>query len=175
MEPLLDQLKRLWIDRRQAVDQQFERTLSFGDYIVDRWEKAKALHFGDGTSVYDSCLVIGDVRVGENTWIGPFTVLDGSGKLEIGNYCSISSGVQIYTHDSVAWATSGGKSTIKRAPTKIGSCCYIGPNTVIAKGVTIGDHCIIGANSVVLKNIPSNCKAIGNPAKIIKNNKKRSS
>ena len=33
---------------------------------------------------YDSVLVIGDVQVGKNTWIGPFVVLDGSGGLEIG-------------------------------------------------------------------------------------------
>ena len=33
--------------------------------------------------------------------------------------------------------------------------------------MTIGDNCIVGAGSVVTKNIPENCVAAGNPAKVI--------
>ncbi len=145
----------------------FKRILPFGDYFVDRWEKAKELNFGDGASIYDSSLVFGDVSVGRHTWIGPFTVLDGTGGLEIGEYCSISTGVQIYTHDTVEWSITGGKAKPKRTPTKIGSRCYIGPNTIIVKGVTIGDGCIIGANSLVNKDIPTGSKAFGSPCRII--------
>ena len=55
-------------------------------------------------------LVIGDVKVGSHTWIGPNVILDGSGGgLEIGDYCSIDAGAQIYTHDTVMWAISGGQ------------------------------------------------------------------
>ena len=107
MSDLLQQLKTLWLERRRAVQRQYRRSLPLADYVVDRWEKARELGFGEGTSIYDSALVIGDVQVGRNTWIGPFTVLDGSGGLTIGSNCSISSGVQIYSHDSVAWAISG--------------------------------------------------------------------
>lgn len=149
------------------VQERWNRSLPFGDYIVDRWEKAKALGFGEGSSIYDSALVLGDVIVGKNTWIGPFTVLDGSGGLVIGDYCSISAGVHIYTHDTVEWATSGGKVPAAQASVKIGSCCYVGPNAIISKGVMIGDGCVIGANSLVNKDIPSGSKAWGTPAKII--------
>lgn len=100
----LQQLKRFWLERRSELDRKFQRTLPFGDYVVDRWEKAQVLGFGRGTSIYDSALVLGDVQVGENTWIGPFTLLDGTGGLSIGSFCSISAGVQIYTHDTVDWA-----------------------------------------------------------------------
>ena len=52
--------------------------------------------------MYDNVLVLGDVIVGRNTWIGPGCILDGSGGgLEIGDWCSISAGVQIYTHNTV--------------------------------------------------------------------------
>ena len=164
---LFQELRGLWRARRQEVNSRWQRTLPFADYVVDRWEKAKLLGFGKGTSIYDSSVVICDVRVGENTWIGPFTVLDGSGGLTIGSYCSISAGVQIYTHDTVQWAISGGKAQPERSPTQIGSRCYLGPNTVIAKGVTIGDGCVIGANSMVLENIPSGSKAVGSPCQVI--------
>jgi len=163
---LLKELQALLGQQQNSVRQQWNRSLPFADYIVDRWQKAAALGFGEGASIYDSALVLGDVKVGKHTWIGPFTVLDGSGVLEIGDYCSISAGVQIYTHDTVQWAISGGKEQSKRAPVQIGHNCYIGPNVIISKGITIGDGCVIGANSFVNRDIPPEMKAWGTPAQI---------
>ena len=148
----------------------FNRSLSFGDYFVDRWEKAKLLGFGEGTSIYNNVLVLGDVKVGKNCWIGPNVILDGSGGLEIGDNCSISAGVQIYSHDSVKWALSGGKKSYEYAKTIIGNNVYIGPNVIIQKGVKIGDRVVIGANSFVNCDIPSNSKAYGSPVKIKRKN-----
>ena len=151
---------------RREKDAEWNRSLPMGDYFVDRWEKARALGFGENASIYDSALVFGDVKVGANTWIGPFTILDGVGGLTIGENCSISAGVQIYTHDSVARAVTGGQADLDRAPTEIGSRCYIGPNTVIAKGVTIGEGSVIGACSLVLDDIPPGSKAFGAPCRV---------
>lgn len=167
MASLLQELKSFWLLRRREVAERFNRTLPFGDYIVDRWEKAKELGFGEGTTIYDSSLVLGDVKVGKNTWIGPFTILDGSGGLEIGSNCSISAGVQIYSHDTVGRSVSGGVVPVVRAGTKIGSDCYLGPNVVIAKGVSIGDKAVIGANSLVLTDIPAGSKAFGTPCRVV--------
>lgn len=164
---LLQDLRDLFNRRELEVRKLWRRGLPFGDYIVDRWEKAAKLGFGDGSSIYDSSIVLGNVRVGCHTWIGPFTVLDGSGGLEIGDYCSISAGVQIYTHDTVSWAVSGGERQSEMAPVKIGSRTYIGPGVIIAKGVTIGSGCVIGANSFVNHTIPDHFKAWGTPARLI--------
>lgn len=163
---LLEVLRMLWSSQREDIDARFRRTLPFGDYIVDRWEKARALGFGDGTSIYDSAVVLGEVQVGAGTWIGPFVVLDGSGGLSIGSNCSISAGVQIYSHDSVKWAVSGGTAPYEYARTTIGNNCYIGPNTIIAKGVVVGDGSVIGANSLVLEAVPAGSTAYGNPCKV---------
>ena len=138
-----------------------------GELFTDRWEKAKFLEFGEGTSIYDSALVIGDVNVGSKTWIGPNVILDGSGGLIIGSFCSISANVQIYSHDTIKWATSGGVKPYEYAPTSIGNNCYIGPNVIIQKGVRIGDGVIVGANSFVNRDIASGSKIAGSPAKII--------
>jgi len=117
--------------------------------------------------MYDNVLVLGDVKVGRNTWIGPGCILDGSGRgLEIGDWCSISAGVQIYTHHTVNRSISLGARPIEYAPTKIGNGVYIGPNAVIQMGVTIGDKAIVGANSFVNRDIPANAKAFGSPARI---------
>jgi acetyltransferase-like isoleucine patch superfamily enzyme len=163
----LEGLRALFRKLQAEVAARWNRTLPFGDYVVDRFEKARLLGFGEGASIYDSALVLGSVKVGEKTWIGPFTVLDGSGGLEIGSFCSISAGVQIYTHDTVAWALSAGAREPERAPTRIGSRCYLGPNTVVAKGVTIGDGCVIGANSLVLEDVPAGSKAFGTPCRVV--------
>ena len=146
--------------------EKFNRSLPFGDYFVDRWGKAKLLGFGEGTSIYDNVLVLGNVKVGKHCWIGPNVILDGSGGLEIGDYVSISAGVQIYSHDSVKWAISGGKESYEYAKTIIESNVYIGPNVIIQKGVKIGNRVVIGANSFVNKDILDNSKAYGTPIKI---------
>ena len=164
---MLASLRWFWRVRQKLIRKKWGRILPFSDYVVDRWEKARLAGFGEGSSVYDSCLILGDVKVGMHTWIGPFTILDGSGGLAIGDFCSVSAGVQIYSHDSVQWALSAGKSKYDKAPTRIGSNCYIGPNSIIAKGVNIGDGCIIGANSLVLTDIPNHSKAFGTPCRVI--------
>jgi acetyltransferase-like isoleucine patch superfamily enzyme len=87
--------------------------------------------------------------------------------LEIGDHCSISSGVQIYSHETVEWALTGGKAKYRYAPTRIGNSCFIGSLTVIRMGVKIGDHVLIGAQSFVNKDLPAYSIATGCPAKII--------
>jgi acetyltransferase-like isoleucine patch superfamily enzyme len=159
-------LLEIFYTLRKEKKEKFNRVLPFGDNFVDRNEKAEFLGFGKGTTVYDNVVVLGDVKVGKNTWIGPNVILDGSGGLEIGSNCSISAGVQIYSHDSVKWALSGAKDNYDYSKTSINDNCYIGPNVIIEKGVSIGKGCIIGANSFVNQDIPDNSKAYGTPVKI---------
>lgn len=168
MDNLYQKILDVFNNLRKEKKLRYNRVLPFGDNFVDRKEKAEFLGFGKGTTVYDNVVVLGDVKVGENTWIGPNVILDGSGGLEIGSNCSISAGVQIYSHDSVKWAVSGGKEKYDFNKTVVKDNCYIGPNVIIEKGVTIGNCCIIGANSFVNKNIPENSKAYGTPVIINK-------
>lgn len=162
---MLKRLTKLFFKLRDKVKKDFDRVLPLGDYFVNRWEKAQYLGFGQNSSIYDSSMVLGDVRVGENCWIGPFTILDGSGgTLQIGDHCNISAGVQIYTHDTVERVLFD--QEISKGNVSIGNHCYIGPNVIISKGVKIGNYVVIGANSFVNKDIPSNSKAFGTPVKI---------
>jgi acetyltransferase-like isoleucine patch superfamily enzyme len=164
---LRQELAALMARMREERWARWRRVLPVGDELSDRWEKARFLGFGEGASIYDSSLVIGDVRVGRGTWIGPFTVIDGSGGVEIGDWCSIAAGVQIYSHDSVAWALTGGKAAYRRAPTRIGDCCYVGPLSVIARGASIGNRCVIASHSLVTGAVPDFSIAAGTPAKVI--------
>jgi acetyltransferase-like isoleucine patch superfamily enzyme len=146
----------------------FNRRVSFGDLITDRWQNAQDYGFGEGTSCYDNVLIIGQVTVGRHTWIGPNVILDGTGGgLVIGDHCSISSGVQIYTHNTVMRSVTLGEAPIDYAPTWLGDGVYIGPNSVIAMGTVIGNCAVIGAMSFVNQEIPAAKKAWGSPARIM--------
>ena len=155
------ELKKLIAIKRLQIKNKFNRHISIQDLFSDRWETAKFYGFGEGASCYNNVLIIGDVTVGKNTWIGPNVILDGSGKLEIGKYVSISAGVQIYTHDTVQWSNSMGKKKIDQQTTKIGDGVFIGSNSVISRGVNIGHQAIIGAMSFVNKDIPPFSKFYG--------------
>lgn len=147
--------------------QDWHRDLPFAELLSDRFTRAASLGFGEKASIYEASYVYGDVRVGEGTWVGPFTILDGTGGLTIGRHCSISAGVQMYTHDSVKWALSGGAAEYDRAPVSIGDACYVGPMSVIAKGVTIGDHVLVAGGSLLTRDVPAFTIVGGTPAKPI--------
>jgi hypothetical protein len=77
LKNLFEKLVELKLELDHYFKQKFNRNLPFAEVLFDRWDKSKSLGFGKGTSVYDSCHVFGDVRVGENVWVGPFTIIDG--------------------------------------------------------------------------------------------------
>jgi acetyltransferase-like isoleucine patch superfamily enzyme len=165
-DPLHDRLSRLATLHEEMRDR-WKRDLPAAELLSDRWERARRLGFGEGANIYESAYVYGDVSVGADTWIGPLVLLDGTGGLTIGERCNISAGAQIYTHDTVQQVLTDGVAGIDRAPVSIGAACHIGPQTVIAKGVTIGDHTVIGACSYVNRDIPPYTVAVGVPCRPI--------
>lgn len=54
------------------------------------------------------------------------------------------------------------------APVTIKKNAWITVGVIVLAGVTIGEGAVVTAGSVVTKDIPSNCLAGGNPAKVIK-------
>jgi acetyltransferase-like isoleucine patch superfamily enzyme len=110
--------------------------------------------------------ITGDPEIGEGTWIGAFTVIDGSGGLHIGVGCDVASGVHIYTHNTVRRCVSGRSYPhVDRAPVHIGDRVFIGANAVVLMGVTIGDEAVVGAGAVVTKDVPSGAVVAGVPAR----------
>lgn len=159
-------LRRLQKSLQKEKRARFSRRVPFGDLITERSDNAAEYGFGEGTTCYDSVVILGDVKVGKNCWIGPNVLLDGTGGLEIGDYVCIDSGVQIYSHDSSQRFVNFGRTEDPRAPTQIGSGVFIGPNVLITMGVSIGDRVMIGAMSFVNKSIPSGSVAFGSPARV---------
>jgi acetyltransferase-like isoleucine patch superfamily enzyme len=112
--------------------------------------------------------IVGDPSIGEGTWIGAFTVIDGSGGLTIGAGCDISAGAQIYTHSSARRCVSGRRyPTVDRAPVTIGDRVFVGANAVITMGVTVGDGSVVGAGAVVTHDVPAGVVVAGVPARVV--------
>lgn len=61
------------------------------------------------------------------------------------------------------------RQKIGTAPIEIGDDVWIGARCQILKGVHIGARSIIAAGSIVTKDIPADCIAGGNPAKVVRN------
>ena len=73
------------------------------------------------------------------------------------------------THDGGVWVFREKHPDIDVfAPIHVGNNVYIGARTIILPGVTIGDNVVIGAGAVVSRDIPSDCVAVGIPARPLK-------
>jgi acetyltransferase-like isoleucine patch superfamily enzyme len=117
-------------------------------------------------SPHPTAWITGDPAIGDGTWVGAFTVLDGSGGLRIGRGCDISCGVQIYTHNTVRrCVTAREYPHVDRAPVTIGDHVFLGANAVVLMGVTIGDRAVVGAGAVVTKDVPPGTVVTGVPAR----------
>jgi acetyltransferase-like isoleucine patch superfamily enzyme len=168
-------LQKLWTSLielhhfcREHTRKNYKRVNPFMEDIFDWAEKGSyCMQEDKGITIYDSATLIGDVKIGEHTWIGPFCMLDGGGGLEIGKFCSISTGCQLLSHDTINWALSGGKMAYEYAATKIGDCCFLGVNAVVTKGVAVGNHCLVGAGAVVTQDVADNTIVGGVPAEPI--------
>lgn len=148
--------------------EKYNRLNPFNENLIN-WESKAIRWFGENKNItiYDSTTLVGDIEIGEDTWIGPFCSLDGTGGLKIGSHCSISAGTHIQSHDSAKWALSGGVEQYNYQRVVIGNNCFIGVNCIITAGVTIGETCLVGAGAVVTKSFDDNSIIVGVPAKKI--------
>lgn len=110
------------------------------------------------------------IELGEDISIASFSLLDYSGFLKIGNHCTISEGVKIYTHTHKFKQDQLNikEAEVVRTSLEIEEYVWIGANAIILPSVTkIGKGVIIGAGSVVTKNVEAYEIVAGNPAKKI--------
>jgi acetyltransferase-like isoleucine patch superfamily enzyme len=118
----------------------------------------------------------GKIEIGDHSGASA-VVISSRSSVKIGRYCNIGGNVRIYDHDfhSLDAETRRGPLDSGHCVTKpiiIGDDVFIGAESIILKGVNIGDGAIIGAGAVVTRNIPAGGIAVGNPAQLLKSQRK---
>ena len=113
---------------------------------------SKMAQIGYGNVIFQNVVITSNVKIGNHVIILRNSAI--SHDDIIGDYTCITSGVCI----------SGGVT--------IGKSCYLGANCSIKEYVKIGEYSLIGMGSVVLNNVPKNSVVVGNPARVIRVNKK---
>lgn len=110
--------------------------------------------------------LIGWYRPGDKYFTISKTTMIGKGCFFEHPYATILNAESIGENFFCIQCTTLGNKNEKR-PT-IGNNVTLGANVIIIGDVKIGNKVTIGAGSVVVKDLPDNCVAVGNPAKVIK-------
>ena len=109
-----------------------------------------------------------NISIGDGSWANyGLTVLDVA-TVVIGADVLIGPNCSLYT---ALHPTEPGPRRAKwesSAPITLEDNVWLGGSVVVCPGVTNGENSIIGAGAVVTRDIPANCIAVGNPARVIK-------
>jgi acetyltransferase-like isoleucine patch superfamily enzyme len=122
-----------------------------------------------GKDIYLGTWSRGKITVGNNSYIGRWSIILAYESVSIGNDCLIAPGCHI---TDVNHGTASGelmrKQPLVSKPIRIGNNVWIGAGCSILPGVTIGDGAVVGARAVVTHDVPANAVVAGIPAKIIR-------
>lgn len=158
------------LDELELWKKQINIAISIGNPIV----KKKIVETIQNKNVIYPTLIHPNVVIGDNNFV------------EIGRGCIICSSNIITTNIKIKdfvilnLACTIGHDTIINdyaafmpsvnisGEVDIGRCVYCGTNATIINQIKIGENTIIGAGAVVTKDLPSDCTAVGMPARPIK-------
>lgn len=130
--------------------------------------RSKGVAFGDAVTLNRYAYVQGGregVVLGNNVEVNNFSIINGTGGVEIGNDVLIGPGARIisFQHQFAA-GTPIRRQPVTGKPIRIHDDVWIGANAVILAGVTVGRGAVIGAGAVVHRDVPENGVVAGVPA-----------
>jgi len=110
---------------------------------------------------------LSSLKIGDLCHLGDYSFINTARAVKIGDEVGLGQNTRIYTHGVY-------QNFLKGFPCEFGSVTLEDrvwcPNAMILPNVTIGHDTVVGAGAVVTESLPSNCLAVGVPAKVIKPN-----
>lgn len=132
---------------------------------------------GEGTSIWQFCIVLPGAKIGKNCNICAFCFLEND--VAIGNNVTIKSHISLWDGVEIDDNVHIGPNVVftndlrHRSKKKyelrrihIGEGASIGANSTILAGTKIGKYVMTGIGSVITKDIPDYALVYGNPARI---------
>ncbi|MFM2136300.1 MAG: hypothetical protein RL021_1700 [Bacteroidota bacterium] len=128
----------------------------------------------ESSFVHPTAVVIGNVIIGKDVYIGPGAVIRGDwGGIVIEDGCNVQENCVVHMFPGITvYLREGahiGHGAIIHGST-IGKNSLVGMNAVVMDNVRVGEGCIIGALTFVPEGmeIPDRKIVVGNPGKIVK-------
>jgi tetrahydrodipicolinate N-acetyltransferase len=106
------------------------------------------------------------ISIGDHTFINYGSSIAAYKQVKIGRHCLL--GHHLLIVDRNEHGVEQREVAPPAAPVIIEDHVWIGSHAIILPGVRIGRHAAIGAGSVVTRDIPANCLAAGNPARVVR-------
>lgn len=109
---------------------------------------------GDRVRIDAFSVLTGDVRLGDETHVSPFSFLSASGGvIELGARAGISSHVSVYTKSADYRSRDLAAGDKLVGDVRIGANSVVGTGSTVMPGVVIGPDVSVGCNCVVAKDI----------------------
>lgn len=116
------------------------------------------------SSIFDRTSIVGEgsvilhnTVVQRDTWIGNHVIINTNSSID--HDCKIEHFVHISPNACICGNVSIGEGT------------HIGAGAIVIQGIKIGKWVTVGAGSVIINHIPDYATVVGNPGRIIKENK----
>jgi acetyltransferase-like isoleucine patch superfamily enzyme len=106
------------------------------------------------------------ISIGDHTFMNYGSSITAYKQVKVGRHCFLGHHVLII--DRNEHGIEQREVAPPAAPVIIEDHAWIGAHAIILPGVCIGRHAAIGAGSVVTRDIPANCLAVGNPARVVR-------
>ena len=131
------------------------------------------MEFGQGVTLVGDVVPIefvsykgSRISIGDHTFINYGSLITAYKQVKIGRHCLL--GHHLLILDRNEHGIEQREVAPPAAPVIIEDHVWIGSRAIILPGVRIGRHAAIGAGSVVTRDIPANCLAVGNPARVVR-------
>ncbi len=122
------------------------------------------------------------ITIGHGGWleIGDMTSTAGidikltQGIVSIGRDCQIGGGTKVlalHFHGVVDLAGPKPRLVPRSQEIRVGNHVWLGEEARLVGNASIGDGSVLGAFSVLAGSIPANCVAVGNPARVVRDNR----
>lgn len=122
----------------------------------------------------------GEIVIGSHCHLVRYSVIMGYGGVAIGNYCTLSSGVQLYSLTNTPYhldkrseitsimPLGGENSPHLLAPVVLKENVWLGLHAIVMPGVTVEKNSFAVSNALLMKSFPENSYIAGQPAERVK-------